>query len=512
MSLATRLTRALAGLALLAAATFPLLAQTPTPGGALRFGVQSEPRSLDPHMVITDGAVGHIVSNIFNTLVRYDENMNVVPDLAESWEIQEGGRQITFKLRENVVFHDGTPFNAEAVKFSFDRVMTEANNSPYRRFFAPVQGIEVLGPHSIRFAFREPWPGFFYQLLYVGGMGIVSPAAVQRLGADGFARAPVGTGPFKVGEWVSGQRLTLARNERYFRSGQPYLEALEFRFIPDASALVTALRTNQVELIRDFEAQLIPLMERERTLRVSAKTAYTFDWLALNSAQPPFNDPRVRHAINMAIDRNALARAVYGQQAAGATTQMAPANLFHHPDHLPTFRHDPQRARQLLAEAGASNLEFTLYSYTVKPQLAQLATVMQQQLGQIGVRVRHEVLEHQAWLQQVLRERRFQASVVPGTGGPEPHSYVMFWTSNNPINFVGIRNAELDRILPQAQVTVDDAQRRALYRRIQELGGEEASWMALVYVPTFAALNTRVQGYTHLPYNVSYFDAVWLQR
>jgi peptide/nickel transport system substrate-binding protein len=484
--------------------------EQPRAGGVLRIGIQSEPSSLDPLLVITDGATGHIVSNIFNTLVRFDETMRPVPDLAESWTIQDEGRAITFKLRSGVKFHDGTTFDAEAVKFAFDRILDQANASPYRSFFGPVNAVNVVDPSTVRFEFKQPWPGFFYQLLYVGGMGIPSPKAVKELGNQGFARKPVGTGPFALSEWKPGDRIILKKNAEYFRKGQPYLDGVEFRFISDATALTTNLRGGQIDVARDLQTQLLPLLERQQGLNISIKNAFTFDWLALNAAKPPFNDPRVRQAVNMAIDRNALAQAVYGKDARGATAQIARANAFHNPAKLASFTYDPEAAKKLLAEAGQSNLTFTLYSSTVKPQLGQLATVIQAQLAKAGITVKHEVLEHQAWLANVLRGKNFEASTVGGTGGPEPHSYVMFWTKDNPVNFVGMDNAELNQLVPRAQAAIDENERMKLYAQIQELGAKEASWMSLVEVPSNAVLSTKVRGYLHLPYNVSYLDSVWL--
>lgn len=481
-------------------------------GGTLHFGIQAEPRSLDPHLVITDGPTGHVISNLYNTLVRYDENMEVVPDLAKSWEYSDDGTALTFHLEEGVLFHDGTPCDAAAVKFSFDRIMDPKNNSPYGKFFKLIERIEVLDSATVRFDFKKPWPGFFYQILYVGGMGIVSPKAVQEMGDEAFGRQPVGTGPFKLKEWIKGERILLEKNDRYFRKGAPHLDAVQFDIIPDVNALLTNLRSGKVDLIRDFEAQLMPLVEKGKDLEVLIKMAYTFDWWALNGARPPFDDKRVRHAVNMAINRDELAQAVYGPYAQGATSQISPANRFHHPKTLPTFQYRPKKAKELLEEAGAEDLKFTLYSYTAKPQLAQIATVIQAQLAEIGVQVDHEVLEHQAWLANVLKGRDFEASVVPGTGGPEPNNYVMFWTSDNPINFVGFDNPELDRLVPLAQVTIDPEKRKELYYEIQEIGADEALWMALIYVPTFAAMHQDVNGYTHLPYNVSYLETVWLAR
>lgn len=487
-------------------------AEAPKRGGTLTYGIQSEPRLLDPHLVITDGAVGHVVSNIYNTLVRYDENMGIVPDLAEKWDILSEGREMVFHLRRNVTFHDGTPCDAEAIKFSFERILDPKNNSPYGKFFALIDRIDVVDAHSVRFIFKKPWPGFFYQVLYVGGMGIVSPTAMKKLGNEGFGRQPVGTGPFKISEWVKDDHITLVKNDKYFRQGFPYLDKILFKIIPDVNVLLANLRTGKVDLVRDFEAQLMPLVERDPNIKVSIKMAYTFDWWALNSKQPPFDDKRIRHAVNLGIDRAAIAKVVYGPHAQAATSQISPANRYHHPSTLPTFRYDPERAKKLLKEAGAENLEFTLISYTVKPQLAQIATVIQEQLGKIGVKVKHEVLEHQAWLSNVLKSRNFQASVVPGTGGPEPNSYVMFWTSDNPINFVGMNNPELNKLVPVGQVTLDEKKRKEIYYKIQELGADEAMWMALIYVPTFAAMSKKVQDYVHLPYNVSYMDSVWLEK
>ena len=496
----------------LATATLPALAQQPRDGGVLRVGIQSEPRSLDPLLVITDGATGHVVSNIFNTLVRYDAKMQVVPDLATSWRLEDDGKAVDFFLRKDVKFHDGTDFDAAAVKFAFDRILDPANSSPYRTFFKPVEQVVVINPNTVRVVLSQAWPGFFYQLLYVGGMGIPSPTAVKALGNAGFARKPVGTGPFKFSDWASGDRIVLTKNTSYYRPKMPHLDRLEFKVIPDSTALTTSLRTGQLDVVRDIPTQLLPLFEKEPGLVPSVKNAYSFDWLALNAAKPPFSDVRVRQAVNMAIDRDALAVAVYGKGAKGSTAQIAGANDFHHPKKLPTFTYDPEKAKKLLAEAGQANLKFTLVSSTVKPQLGQEATVIQAQLAKIGVTVTHQVMEHQAWLANVLRSKNFEASTVAGTGGPEPNSYVMFWTKDNPVNFVSLNNAELFELVPKAQGIINDAERKKAYNRIQELGAQEASWMALMEVPSNAVLSGKVKGYVHLPYNVSYFDEVWLAQ
>ena len=494
----------------LATASLLTWAQQPRDGGVVRVGIQSEPRSLDPLLVITDGATGHVVSNIFNTLVRYDAKMQVVPDLATSWRLEDDGRAVDFFLRKGVKFHDGTDFDAAAVKFAFDRILDPANASPYRAFFKPIEQVVVINPGTVRVVLSQAWPGFFYQLLYVGGMGIPSPTAVKALGNAGFARKPVGTGPFKFADWASGDRIVLTKNTSYYRPNMPRLERLEFRVIPDSTALTTSLRTGQLDLVRDIPTQLLPLLDKEPSLVHSVKNAYSFDWLALNAAKPPFNDVRVRQAVNMAIDRDSLAVAVYGKGAKGSTAQIAGANDFHHPKKLPTFTYDPDKATKMLAEAGQSNLKFTLASSSVKPQLAQEATVIQEQLAKIGITVTLQVMEHQAWLANVLRAKNFEASTVAGTGGPEPNSYVMFWTKDNPVNFVSLNNAELFELVPKAQGIINDAERKKAYHRIQELGAQEASWMALMEVPSNAVMSSKIKGYVHLPYNVSYFDEVWL--
>ena len=496
----------------LAGSVWPVAAQQAQPrsGGVLRVGIQSEPRSLDPLLVITDGATGHIVSSIFNTLVKYDAKMQIVPDLATSWKVENDGKAVDFFLRKGVKFHDGTDFDAAAVKFAFDRILDPANSSPYRTFFKPVEQVVVINPGTVRFVLANAWPGFFYQLVYVGGMGIPSPTAVKALGNAGFARKPVGTGPFQLSDWQSGDKIVLTKNPNYFRAKMPYLDRVEFKVIPDSTALTTSLRTGQLDLVRDIPTQLLPLLEKEQSLVPSVKNAYSFDWFALNAAKPPFNDVRVRQAINMAIDRDALGVAVYGKGTRGSSSQIASANSFAHPKKLPTFTYDPEKAKKLLADAGKSNLKFTLYSSTVKPQLAQEATVIQAQLAKIGVTVDHQVLEHQAWLARVLKERNFEASTVGGTGGPEPNSYVMFWTKDNPINFVSLNNAELFDLVPKAQGVINEAERKKIYHRIQELGAQEAAWMALMEVPSNAVMSNKVKGYVHLPYNVSYFDDVWL--
>jgi len=247
---------------LLGIATSAAFAQQARDGGVLRVGIQSEPRSLDPLLVITDGATGHVVSNIFNTLVRYDAKMQIVPDLATSWRTEDDGRAVEFSLRQGVKFHDGTDFDAAAVKFAFDRILDPANSSPYRTFFKPIEQVVVINPSTVRVVLSQAWPGFFYQLLYVGGMGIPSPTAVKALGNAGFARKPVGTGPFKLADWASGDRIVLTKNTSYYRPKMPYLDRLEFKVIPDSTALTTSLRTGQLDLVRDIPTQQLPLLEK----------------------------------------------------------------------------------------------------------------------------------------------------------------------------------------------------------------------------------------------------------
>ena len=478
----------------LAGSVWPVAAQQAQPrsGGVLRVGIQSEPRSLDPLLVITDGATGHIVSSIFNTLVKYDAKMQIVPDLATSWKVENDGKAVDFFLRKGVKFHDGTDFDAAAVKFAFDRILDPANSSPYRTFFKPVEQVVVINPGTVRFVLANAWPGFFYQLVYVGGMGIPSPTAVKALGNAGFARKPVGTGPFQLSDWQSGDKIVLTKNPNYFRAKMPYLDRVEFKVIPDSTALTTSLRTGQLDLVRDIPTQLLPLLEKEQSLVPSVKNAYSFDWFALNAAKPPFNDVRVRQAINMAIDRDALGVAVYGKGTRGSSSQIASANSFAHPKKLPTFTYDPEKAKSLLKKVGMENLTVDLSaSDAAFPGGVDAALLMAEQAKAAGITINVVREPNDSYWDNVWIKKPWCQCYWGGR--PTADSFLSIsMAADAAWNDTKWKNPRFNELLVAARAETDEAKRQAMYAECQQLMHDDGGQVVLMFNNYVGALSNKV--------------------
>jgi len=303
--------RALRGLMLAAmfgAAVLPLQAQ-PFEGGHLVAAVDVEPASLDPIFGNAPGADGNVFNLLYEKLISFGPNGTINPQLAESYEVAEDQLSITFKLRDGVVFHDGTPLDAEAVRFSLARVMDAANNSPRRPDLAAISAIEVVDPLTVKVVLSSPSGAVLAGLANDGG-SIVSPQAVSSLGAD-FARNPVGTGPFKFVEWQGGDSVTVAAFDDYWGKDDqgrdlPYLDGVTLRFVSNTAVKILEARAGSVQLANSIQVKDFKAIQSESTLQLVDTPIFTHQWMAFNTAKAPFDNPVLRKAVLSAIDRTAL--------------------------------------------------------------------------------------------------------------------------------------------------------------------------------------------------------------
>ncbi len=213
----------------------------PQVGGTLRHARNIDAKTLDPHFSV-QWSERYVLYTIYNTLVGLDKGFNIVPELAESWTVSDEGKTITFKLRRGVKFHDGTDFNADAVKWNIDRILSADARTPLRSLIGPyIDAVVVVDPFTVRFNLKAPFRPLLATLAERPGF-MASPAAVRRYGQD-FGRNPVGTGPFRFVEWIPDQRIVVQRNDRYWEPGKPYLNRIEFVHVPEKQVQLTALRT-----------------------------------------------------------------------------------------------------------------------------------------------------------------------------------------------------------------------------------------------------------------------------
>ena len=462
--------------------------------GQLIVGETVEPTNLDPIMTPTISSWVWI-RQVYNTLVRFDHDGNIVPSLAESWDISDDGTTFTFNLRQSVLFHNGEELTAEDVKYTFDRIQERAIPFTADKF-SNVQSVEVIDRYTVRFTLDGVSAKFlpFLADQYAVSSAIVSRKAGEELGDD-FSHVMVGTGPFKFVEYEPNQRLVFERNVDYWEPGVPKLDRLVVRFIPEESSLVAALRAGEVDVIFP-ETQSALLLSRDRNITVKRFVADWYDGLMLNTRVAPFDDVRVRQAIMMAIDREQILQTAYLGEGApsGALPPAHPwavpvEELAYYPPNLPS---DPlARARELLAEAGyEGGFETTMMLPIAYPAQVRAGEVLQQQLARIGIDVTLRRLEWSAFVEDLLAAN-YSAAVYGFLAYPDVSYYV-----EPRLERTGPMPIEMEQLLEQGARELDDVRRRELYQdvvRLQAEVGYPFIWLVASY--RYVAHQLYVEGY-----------------
>jgi peptide/nickel transport system substrate-binding protein len=484
----------------------PLLAGA-QPAGTLVVGVVAEPVNLDPAQV-TDLNSNRVSRRIAETLVTFpEESTQIVPGLAESWTISRDGLSYTFKLRKGIRFHDGTPLNAEAVKFSIERQILESH--PFNKlgkypfanfFFGNVKALVVMDDLTIRFILKEPRASFL-AVLTSGAASIVSPTAVRKSGAD-YALHPVGTGPFRYVSWDRGQRVVLERNPDYWR-GPVKLERVIYRPIVEDQARLTELLTGTLDLIVGVPADFVSQLENNPKLGLLKQVGAHVWYLGINNQKKPFDDRRVRQALNYAVNKDALVRDVLKGTGAVSRGPVLPGTWGADPG-LRAYPYDPERAKKLLAEAGyPSGFSTTMWvpeSGSGMQSPVAMATVMQSNLKAVGVNVALQTMEWGAYLAKLRTKEQelFALSWMAGNEDPDMVMYPLLhstqWTPNGP-NRALYRNEKFDDLLAQARVLTDQGKRAEIYREAQRILVEDAPWVFVDHEIQIAAFSRRVQGF-----------------
>ncbi len=482
------------------------LAQTPP--GVLVVAQIAEPKSLDPHTVTALNDF-RILMNVYDGLVRYKPGtLEVEPALATSWTISEDGRTYNFKLREGVKFHDGSPFNAEAVKFNFDRMLKDdhpfhdTGPFPLSFFFSSVDAVEAPDAQTVVFKLKEPYAPFLSNLAYPTGL-IVSPEAVKTHGKD-FGRHPSGTGPFKFAEWVSGTKVVLEANPDYW-DGAPKLKAVVFRPITDANTRVAEMLSGGVDIMVEVPPDNVATFASDANYKVYEQAGPHLWFLILNTKEGPFKDKRVRQAVNYAIDKTALVDNVLQGTAVVAAGPTPPAFAWAYNDQLKPYPHDPEKAKALLKEAGASDASLTFYvtqggSGMLDP--VAMGAAIQADLAKVGLKVKIESYE---W-------NTFLGKVNPGLGGKADMAE-MSWMTNDPdtLPYLALRseatpdkggfnsgyysNPKVDELLVAARRETDRDKRAALYKQMQTIVHDDAPWAFIANWKQNAVTSARIEGF-----------------
>ncbi len=483
-------------------------AQEPQPGGTLRVGLQGDFTTLDPHMS-TSAVDRDVYYQLYNTLVGLDPNLNIVPELAESWE-QPDPLAYVFRLRKGVRFHDGTDFNADVVRWNVERMVNPATGSIRRSELGNIKSVDVLDSHAVRLNLKEPDAALLATLTDRAGI-MVSRAAVEKHGKD-FARNPVGTGPFQFVEWVKDDRLIVRRFPGYWRKGAPYLDEVAYKPIPDHTVKLTALRTGTLDLIDDLPPKDVAPLKSNPKLRVVETPGLGYRRMELNTTRPPFNNKALRQAVAWAVNREAIHRAVFFALGAVAQGPIPPRSWAY--EALPGYGNapDPARARQKLAEGGQpGGFKFTLNILNT-PLAQKQAQVVQDNLKRVGIEMEIALLEIGAWIEK-RKAGQFDAAESLWSGRPDPDGNMFsHLTTGGANNWGKYSNPKVDELLRQARSSPSQAERKRFYTEAVRLLIEDSPLVFVHHDAWTKAWDERVQGYVEIPDGRMRLERVWLAR
>jgi len=450
-------------------------------------GIVQEPTSLDPTADATASIATTLLDNLYQGLVRLDASGKVLPSLAKSWDVSADGTEITFKLNTGVKWHDGSPFSAQDVKFSYERAASAETKppNPHRDYWAPVSKVDAVDESTVKVTLST------YSDNWLFHMAAGSACIVSSKTADNNKTTPIGTGPFKFGAWNRGAALTLTRNDDYWGTKAP-LKDVEFRFISDADAMNNALKAGDIDAIGQVGGpEQIKQFEQDKNFSVIKGAAAGKVQVSVNNSGGPLADKRVRQALYAAIDRKAWIDGIaagYGEPIGSHATPNDGEPYYADMTKVNTF--DVAKAKQLLADAGQSGLKLRLAQISAFPYAVRGTDILTSQFAAIGVTLDVQPMEFPRWLQEVfLNAQDYDLTIINHVEERDIGNY------GNPKYYWHYTNAEVADWLKQADAQPDAAKRKDLYTKIQQQLADDAAnlW---IYAPNqLAVLKANLKNY-----------------
>lgn len=502
----------------------PILAsaQPPDLGGTIVIGAIGDATSMIP-MLTSDSASHEMSGYCYNGLVKYDENLNLIGDLAESWQVSEDGLTVTFRLRQGVKFHDGAPYTAKDALFNW-RFMTDPNTpTPYSGDYLKVKRAEALDDHTFRVTYAEPFaPGLASWTLAQMPAHLLEG---QDPRTSPLNRRPVGTGPFTLRDWQTGAKVELKVFPDYWE-GRAYLDGVVYRVIPDMATLFLELRSGGVDWMGLTALQYRRQTETEFFQKNFKKYRYlasAYTYIGWNLNDPRFADPRVRRALSYAIDKEEIIEGVLLGLGQVATGPYKPGTAWYDPD-VRRYPYDPQRALKLFAQAGwergpdgvlrkdGKAFEFVLLTNQGNAYRKNAGVIIQRRLMELGIRMELRIIEWAAFIREFINKGRFDAVLLAWTIPQDPDLYDIFSSHNigpGKLNFNAYRNPELDQLLVEGRSTFDPARRKAIYAQVQRILAEDAPYTFLYVSDALPIVHARFQGIAPAPAGISYNFIRW---
>ena len=495
----------------------------PAYGDMIVIGSIGDASTLLP-VLASDSASFEIAGYIYNGLVKYDKDIKLIGELAERWEISEDQLAIRFFLRKNIKWQDGRPFTADDVEFTYKLYIDPKTPTAYATDFLKVKEFRVLDPYSFEVTYEKP---------YAPALGSWGTSMLPKHLLEGqavtqtpLARHPVGTGPYRFGEWATGEKIIVDSNHDYFE-GRPYIDRIMTRVIPDLATMFLELKAGRLDFMG-----LTPLQYRRQTdgqwwqenYSKYKYLTFNYTYLGYNLQDWKFKDKTVRQALTHAINRESIVQGVLLGLGQVINAPYKP-DTFWYNQNVKTFPYDPEKAKQMLDEAGwtlnkddgirykdGKPFEFTIITNHGNDLRKHAATIIQSDLGKVGIKIKIRVIEWAAFLKNFINKRNFEATLLGWGIGIDP-SQIDIWNSmkigETQLNFITYQNQEVDKLLDDGAGTYDPAERKKFYDKFQEIIAEEQPYTFLYASDALPVVSSRFKGIKPEPAGIRYNFTKW---
>jgi peptide/nickel transport system substrate-binding protein len=461
-----------------------IMAATPKKGGALVVCQPAEPPGLDP-TANTAAAIDRVVyANIFEGLIKVNRNGQYVPGLATSWDVTPDGLKYTFHLRRGVKFHNGEPFNAQVAKWNLERAMAENTVNAHPEYFRGISKIETSDSQTLITVLAD------VDALFIAHMAEGDAVMLPMKGYEDAKSAPIGTGPFKFVQWVRGDRVEMVRFDGYWNPALPYLDKVTFKFIGDASAQIAALKAGDIDVIGYIAApESAMTLAKDKRFKVYAGTTTGEVIMSTNNKVPPFDNKKVRQAMAYAIDRQAVIDLVMFGYGTPIGSHWSPSTPYY-VDLTKKFAYNPQKAKELLAEAGYPNgFEATIKLPAIYSYSKRAGEVIADQFSKVGIKLNIEIVEWGQWIERIFKKKEYQLTMI---GHVEPWDIGIY---AKPDYYFNYQSQEFNDAYSKALKAPNEAEKAKWFGKCQEIIADDAVNGYLFSAPSLPVMKAAVMGW-----------------
>lgn len=475
---------------------------------------------LNP-ILASDSASSDINNFVFNGLVKYDKNINIVGDLAESWTVSADGKTIIFNLKKNIKWHDGKQFTAEDVKFTYEKLVDPKVKTPYSSDFELVKKFEIINPYKIKITYKEPFsPG-----LISWGMGII-PKHIFQYGdfnTHPANRKPIGTGPYKFVEWKTDEKIVLVANPDYFE-GPPHIAKYIYRIIPDQAVQFLELRNETIDYMGLTPDQYNAYPSIFTNYNKFRYPSFGYAYLGYNLLNPLFKEKEIRQAIVHSINKKEIIDGILLGLGVPATGPYPPTSWAYNPE-VSDYEYNPEKAKKIFQKFGwidsdkdgmldknGKKFEFTIITNQGNKSRAVAAELIQAHLKKVGIKINIRILEWSTFIHQYIDKKNFDAVILGWQLSRDPDQYPLWHSSQQKegqYNFVSYQNKEVDKLLEEGRRIFPEKQRQKIYRKIHKILAEDQPYTFLYVADALPVIHKRFIGPEVAPLGIGWNFREW---